>query len=1050
MAQRFPKGLQQQLVLAFTLVLLIPMATIAVYSQARSRTTLIHEAADQHQHTAVANAHEAEQVLARAANDLLFIANAPSVRGFASGAQVRPGELRQLFRTFLGQRASGYLGLCLFDSSGATIACERSPKAAPPGVNAAAIERSLIDQALLPQLDIGRSAAPTLAVDPAAPGAPLIRYAIRLLDQGGTARGVVMLEVSAAPIFDILLLNDPLISATILDTSGNYLLPSAGVDAPDDTSLILEQRNGAIIDSRERPGVLQVFHEIDFPSHGELRWIVVYSESMREILGSVGQTLGVMALIMLGALIAALLVAQVIAGGIVRPLRELSLAAARVGSGDLHTPLPHNGPDEIAALSRTFDFTLARLRASIELAEGRQNEAETLRAAASALGSTLSLSPVLDLILSELRKVVPYDSASVQEVRDNSSTIIGAYGLAHGEALVGASFSLTPGTTPNAEVARTRATLLLDDAPAHYRHFRSAPFWSDPIHSWMGVPLLFGDRLIGMITLDKHEPNFYTAAHVRLAGDFAAHAAVAIENARLYEAAQHELAERGRAEAAAGRFQALIEATTDFVAMCEPLGRIIYINRAGRALLGLSDDDVTGTHAFDFATPTAREELQTAGLLVMESGSWSGETTLLARDGSEIPVSVVIIAHRGVDGEVEYFSTIMRDLRERRRAEDELRQAQKMEALGRLAGGLAHDFNNLLTVILGECDLLLEELRGDEPNLAAASQIRQSGQRAAALTRQLLAFSRRQVLQPELIELNAVILGMEQLLRRLIGEDVNLTLTLAADTPVVRADPGQIEQVVMNLAINARDAMPDGGHLLIETVAMELDGESSRQCAGVSPGRYAALVVSDTGLGMDEATQAHVFEPFFTTKPRGKGTGLGLATVHGIVRQSGGEIWFSSEQGRGSSFRVLLPAAPGEPADSEPQPRSIPALPAAETVLLVEDDENVRKLARTILVRYGFSVLEAGDGPAAVALARSHPGAIHALLTDVVMPGGLNGVQTATAVRALRPQIRVLYMSGYTDDVLAERDLLAEDTRYIQKPFTPNGLVSALLHALTT
>jgi nitrogen-specific signal transduction histidine kinase/CheY-like chemotaxis protein len=405
----------------------------------------------------------------------------------------------------------------------------------------------------------------------------------------------------------------------------------------------------------------------------------------------------------------------------------------------------------------------------------------------------------------------------------------------------------------------------------------------------------------------------------------------------------------------------------------------------------------------------------------------------------------VIIAHYGPDGRPEFFSTIIRDMRERRRAEEELRQSQKMEALGRLAGGLAHDFNNLLTVILGECDMLLDDLAPGDPNLASVEQIRQSGARAAALTRQLLAFSRRQVLQPELIDLNEVVTGMEQLLRRLIGEDITLSIALAPELPTVRADPGQIAQVVMNLAINARDAMPDGGQLLIETAAT--CGELPHGHSDSPPGACAVLIVSDTGQGMDEATRAHVFEPFFTTKPRGKGTGLGLATVHGIVSQSGGQILFASEEGRGSTFRVYLPAAEGQPAAAPPAPRRAPERANAETVLLVEDDEHVRSLARAILLRHGFVVLEASDGHRAVELARGHSGAIQALLTDVVMPGGLNGVQTAAAVRAHRPQIRVLYMSGYTDDALAERDLL-DDTRYIQKPFTPEALVAALMETL--
>jgi signal transduction histidine kinase/ActR/RegA family two-component response regulator len=432
----------------------------------------------------------------------------------------------------------------------------------------------------------------------------------------------------------------------------------------------------------------------------------------------------------------------------------------------------------------------------------------------------------------------------------------------------------------------------------------------------------------------------------------------------------------------------------------------------------------------------------------VEHGSWAGELTILSGEGVEIPVSQVIIAHYASDGRPEYFSTVLRDMRERKRAEEELRQAQKMEALGRLAGGLSHDFNNLLTVILGECDLLLGDLAPDDPSYPSVEQIRQSGARAAALIRQLLAFSRRQMLQPELIDLNQVIAGMEQMLRRLIGEDIALMIVLASDLPTVRADAGQIEQVVMNLVINARDAMPEGGQLLIETLPVLIGWGPGGPPIELTPGLYALISVADTGVGIDEAARVHIFEPFFTTKPRGKGTGLGLATVHGIVQQSGGSIWFHSESGAGSTFKVYLPAVAGPVAEPQRGAGQAPKRLAAETVLLVEDEESVRALARTILMRAGFTVLEAADGRAAVELVRGHTGELHALLTDVVMPGGLNGVQVAAAVRNLRPTIRVVYMSGYTDNALVGRGLEDVEAGFIQKPFTAAALVDALAEAL--
>ncbi|MEI6181387.1 MAG: ATP-binding protein, partial [Chloroflexales bacterium] len=575
-----------------------------------------------------------------------------------------------------------------------------------------------------------------------------------------------------------------------------------------------------------------------------------------------------------------------------------------------------------------------------------------------------------------------------------------------------------------------------------------------------GVPMIFGERMIGMITLNKYTPDFYTTEHTRLAMAFAAQAAAAMENARLYAAARRELAERHRAEEAQARLAAIIEATTDMVGMTDLQGQSLFLNQAGRRLMGLSDAvPLAGLHMAEFFPMRLRGALRDEILpATLHNGVWTGDTYLLARDGSEIPVSQVIIVHKEPDGQAALFSTIVRDMRVQRQTEEDLRQAQKMEALGRLAGGMAHDFNNLLTVMLGEVELLLEDLPVGHALRHSAEQIRQSGTRAATLTRQLLTFSRRQVLQPELLNLNQVILGLEQLLRRLISEDITLNISLAPDLPLVRTDQGQIEQVVMNLVINARDAMPDGGHLLIETAATLANELPSRREEGSDNCDYALIVVSDTGTGMDEQTKNHLFEPFFTTKPRGKGTGLGLATVHGIVRQSGGHIRFQSEVGQGAIFKIYLPSTTDEgpkqlQLQPQPQPSARlgvvgPSHTRAATVLLVEDDDDVRNLARQILTRQGFTVLEAGDGPTALALAHAYAGPISTLLTDIVMPGGLNGVQLAATLRTLRPDTRIVYMSGYTDNALIDHSIAEEGAYFLQKPFTPDTLVRALLEGL--
>jgi two-component system, cell cycle sensor histidine kinase and response regulator CckA len=379
------------------------------------------------------------------------------------------------------------------------------------------------------------------------------------------------------------------------------------------------------------------------------------------------------------------------------------------------------------------------------------------------------------------------------------------------------------------------------------------------------------------------------------------------------------------------------------------------------------------------------------------------------------------------------------NITERRRLEEQLRQAQRLEAVGSLAGGIAHDFNNLLSVILGQSEFLLRGAGTGDRDRRRVEEIREAGQRAALLTRQLLAFSRKQVLIAEVLDPAVVIHDLATMLRRLIGEDVVLETAVRPETGAVKADRGQIEQVIVSLVVNARDAMPEGGVIRVEAENVDLDADASRHPA-IPAGPYVRVTVSDTGVGMDPVTRSHAFEPFFTTKEQGKGTGLGLATVYGIVKQSGGYVVLHSEPGKGATFEIYLPrlqevaAAGAAVAGPAPPPR-----PGTETILLVEDEEMLRELAREVLEAGGYRVLGAAGGEEAVRVAAGHDGTIHLLLTDVVMPG-MNGRMLAERLLKSRPGMKVLYTSGYTDDVIFQRGVLPEGSAFLHKPFTTHGL----------
>jgi PAS domain S-box-containing protein len=399
------------------------------------------------------------------------------------------------------------------------------------------------------------------------------------------------------------------------------------------------------------------------------------------------------------------------------------------------------------------------------------------------------------------------------------------------------------------------------------------------------------------------------------------------------------------------------------------------------------------------------------------------------------------------DGSARQVLGVATDITERKELEDQFRQSHKMEAVGRLAGGVAHDFNNVLTIIRAQTEFLLADMPADDVRRADVLEIQGAADRAAGFIRQLLAFSRRQLLQPEVLELNSVITGMESMVRRLVGEDVVLLTKLNPELPRVWADPGQLQQVILNLAVNARDAMPRGGSLLIETGVVELDEHYPRQHPSARPGRHVVLVVTDTGCGMDPATRSRIFEPFFTTKEPGKGTGLGLSTVYGIVKQSGGHIWVYSEVGRGTTFKLYFPLHQGPVQATEARVATLPPSGAGAMILLVEDEPSVRSTVRRLLERHEYRVLEATNGQDALALITARHGEIDLILSDMVMPG-MGGAELATRVRTLAPTLPVLLMTGYTEEALARNGDRPLDQEIIEKPFTLHIVLEKVRTAL--
>jgi len=704
------------------------------------------------------------------------------------------------------------------------------------------------------------------------------------------------------------------------------------------------------------------------------------------------------------------------------------------------------------------------------------------------------------------------DSVGIR-VRDGDDLVLaGAYG-ASADAM--STPRLKMGESLSGVVAASGEPLVVwnpaDDprlTPAHreaYRRYRA----------FLGVPLTVGARVLGVLSIRTRREHGFSLEDLHIVGAFAAQAAIALENARLYRQTK-ERAEKLESFSALNarlleeskhhqaRLEALLSASRELSgiqpvvsllkSIAEACGRLLGSESVGFRLMEGDELVVSGSWGDNdeiMLAPRLKIGESLSGMVAAR-----GEplvVTDLANDARLLPahreanrrlgyqgmlvvpvkvgervVGVLSIRTRREEGfsaedltiatafasqaavaleNSRLYQETQRAYDELSETQDQLTQARKMEAVGRLAGGIAHDFNNLLTVMTGRSQLLLRRLTPEDPVRSEIELIEKTANRAADLTRQLLAFSRKQILQPAVMNLNAAVATMSEMLRRMIGEDVLLATALDPALGWVQADPSQIEQIVINLVVNARDAMPKGGRLTLETANVELEGAYARAHVGAHPGPHVMLAVSDTGAGMDADTRTRIFEPFFTTKGPGKGTGLGLATVYGIVKQSGGHICVYSELGQGTAFKIYLPRV--DPAADPVEPGGLLAHVAQgrETILLVEDEEAVRELARDILEANGYAVLEARHGDEALAICERHSEPIHLMLTDVVMPG-MNGRELAERLARLRPETKVLYMSGYTDNAIVLHGVLNGRAVFLQKPFSPDALARKVREVL--
>jgi len=690
-------------------------------------------------------------------------------------------------------------------------------------------------------------------------------------------------------------------------------------------------------------------------------------------------------------------------------------------------------------------------RRSEEEAKNLAQENELVAEIGKIISSTLDIKEVYEGFAAEMRKLIPFDrmAMNVIDPKSYAFTIPYVSGMQIKSRETGETIPLAG--TGTEEIMRTRKSIVIHEENSEATINRLpglVPVMKAGFRSIIMVPLIVKNEVIAVLNIQSKQPGAYTGDSLRLAERISSQIAGAIANTLLFN--EHKQAEEAL-RASEERYRNILESIEDGYYEVDIEGSFNFFNDPMCRILGYSKDEMMGMNNRQYTDQKNAKKLYQAFNEVFrtEQSAKGCEWEIIKKDETKRDVDASISLIKNISGSRIGFRGIVRDITERKQAEKEmvalqeqLRQSQKIEAIGQLAGGIAHDFNNSLTLIKTCSQLAIMDLKEGDPLRATFEMIDKATQQSTNLTHQLLAFSRRQIMELKVIDVNNLLLEMDKMLHRVIGEDIELVSVLAEDLGRVQVDPGQMEQVIINLALNARDAMPRGGKLTIETANVDLDKAYANSHVGVQPGRYVQVAVTDTGVGMTPEVRERVFEPFFTTKEVGKGTGLGLSTVYGIVKQSKGNIWVYSEPGKGTTFKVYLPQVEERLEEEREKARRLEGeLPqGGETVLVAEDDGDVRSLVVQILKKQGYKVMEAANGEEAFMICEKHEGAIDLLVTDVVMPV-MSGRELTDRLLLLQPKIKILYMSGYTDDAVVRHGVLEEGVNFFQKPFSMEALV---------